>query len=220
MIDLELEMQKVVVRVSGRAFVGQELSSDPRWTDIVLGYSAAIIATVYNLQAFPRILHPLLSLHPACRRAQAYITAARDLLGPIVEKRRLEGKPATDTISWMEEAASSTKYDPSDAQLGLSFIATHTTIDTTTKALIHLANNPDVVQRLRTEIIDAVRKHSFTRVGISQMHLLDSFLKESQRVDPMTLGEFLLSNQKACLLMEICHNSHHEPRCTRRYNAA
>ena len=48
------------------------------------------------------------------------------------------------------------------------------------------------VDPLREEITEAVRDHGWTREGLDAMHKLDSFIKETQRMDP--------TSERRCLL--------------------
>ena len=40
------------------------------------------------------------------------------------------------------------------------------------------------IDPLREEIAEAVRNHGWTREGLDAMYKLDSFIKETQRMDP------------------------------------
>jgi cytochrome P450 len=68
------------------------------------------------------------------------------------------------------------------AQLALSLAAIHTTTEATCQALTHLAKNPQWFQPLRDEIIEVIGQNGWTRSSIYQFKLMDSFLKESQRL--------------------------------------
>jgi cytochrome P450 len=177
------------VRISARAFLGPVICGDTAWIETTLDYLQMGVRTAFVLQVFPRILFPLQRWFPLCRRARKHIDTAGDILRPIINRRRLEGKSEQDAISWFDEAAAGEKYDPVLSQLSLSWASTHTTADTVTKVITHLAQRSDVILDLREEIIGAIKKNNgLTKSALSQMHLLDSILKESQRLEPLASG--------------------------------
>ena len=49
-------------------------------------------------------------------------------------------------------------------------------------ALYYLASLPEYVQPLREEVEEVVKSEGWTKAGLDQMHKLDSFIKESQRL--------------------------------------
>jgi hypothetical protein len=57
-----------------------------------------------------------------------------------------------------------------------------------TQALYYLAANPQYADILRKEVETVVRELGWTKNAISELHKVDSFLKESQRIDGLGLG--------------------------------
>lgn len=51
-------------------------------------------------------------------------------------------------------------------------------------ALAELARQPEYIQPLREEVVDVLAKYGATVPGCDRMILLDSFLKECQRLHP------------------------------------
>jgi cytochrome P450 len=58
-----------------------------------------------------------------------------------------------------------------------------------TAAFTELVSRPEYVQPLREEVREAVKQHGFTAAACYQMHKLDSFLKESFRMNPVQSGK-------------------------------
>lgn len=122
---------------------------------------------------------------------------------PILQKRRDErriaetkGKPApvyNDVMQWVEEESKGSSYDPVGAQLGFSVVAMHTTTDLATETMCRLIQRPQLVHDLREEIESVLVKEGWTKTALFQMKLLDSVLKEAQRLKPTTSGELALS---------------------------
>lgn len=63
---------------------------------------------------------------------------------------------------------------------------------TFTHALYHLAANPEYIQSLREEIEEVIRTDGWTKVSMGSMWKLDSFLKESHRVNGISGSEDVL----------------------------
>ena len=57
-----------------------------------------------------------------------------------------------------------------------------------THALFDLAAAPEYIQPLREEIESVLAVEGWTKIAMGKMWKLDSFLKESQRVNGLTLG--------------------------------
>lgn len=84
-----------------------------------------------------------------------------------------------------------TDQDLAQMQLTLSMAAIHTTTLSVADILSELAIRPDLVSDLRAEILHVLQKGSDGRIfqpsthDLYQMKLLDSVMRESQRVNPV-----------------------------------
>lgn len=67
--------------------------------------------------------------------------------------------------------------------------AVHTTSDLISQTIIELLTHPEYIQPLRDEAIEVLRIHGWTKVGLYNMKLMDSILKETQRVKPISMGK-------------------------------
>jgi len=73
--------------------------------------------------------------------------------------------------------------------LYLDFSAIHTSSISITQALYDLAEHPEFQEPIRSEIESVLSQHSgWTKQALTQMKKLDSTLKESQRLHPVTTG--------------------------------
>jgi cytochrome P450 len=52
-------------------------------------------------------------------------------------------------------------------------------------AFYYLATFPEYMQPLREEVEEVIKSEGWTKSGLDQMHKLDSFIKESQRLNPL-----------------------------------
>jgi Cytochrome P450 len=56
-------------------------------------------------------------------------------------------------------------------------------MQTFTQAFYRLLAHPEYIEPLRQEAESAVAKEGWTRAGMDQMHKIDSFVRETQRID-------------------------------------
>lgn len=98
----------------------------------------------------------------------------------------------------LEKAGLGSNERVADAQLGLSLVAIHTTTELLSGALLDIvAQGPELVQDLRDEIVSVLARERAAQRGPGSvfnnrtfygMRLLDSVLKESQRVHTRGVG--------------------------------
>lgn len=100
-----------------------------------------------------------------------------------------------DAIDWAEMEADGTPYNPTDFQLSLSFAAIHTTSDLLTWTLLQLAANPEAIKALRQEMLEVLPAYGWNKTSLYHLKLLDSAIKEAQRLKPPSLGK---STNKLC----------------------
>jgi hypothetical protein len=53
--------------------------------------------------------------------------------------------------------------------------------------LYRLLANPEYIEPLRGEVDAVIAEEGWTKAGIDKMHKIDSFLRETQRVDGLAL---------------------------------
>jgi hypothetical protein len=127
---------------------------------------------------------------------EKHYTDAKRIINTEVETRRIRaqvtltsgGKPpkVSDAIGWMVEMAGGKQVDYVAAQLSLTVAAIHATTEALTIALLELASHPEIIPRLRNEIIEVLRDAGWSKQALYKMKLMDSFLKESQRLHPVS----------------------------------
>jgi len=67
--------------------------------------------------------------------------------------------------------------------LVVNFAAIHTTSLTLAQILYRLLANPEYLEPLRREVDAVISEEGWTKAGIDKMHKIDSFLRETQRID-------------------------------------
>ncbi|KAK2006286.1 ent-kaurene oxidase [Colletotrichum eremochloae] len=81
-------------------------------------------------------------------------------------------------------------------------VAIHTTADLLEKTLLALAEHHELIESLRQEVIEVLSAHGLSNAGLARLELMDSVLKETQRMNPVAncflnriaVEDFRLSN--------------------------
>ncbi|RAO67769.1 uncharacterized protein BHQ10_003781 [Talaromyces amestolkiae] len=197
-IPLQPTLGGVVARLASLAFVGPELCRNPTWLEITVSYTINRVIAVYILRIFPSFLQPIVHwVLPPCRKLRAQIQQARELILPALEHERQQqsiGKAKRDpsrpfsSLAWNDEYAAGRLYDPTVAQLRMIFVSIHTTIDMAVKVLIRLCEHPELIQPLREEIVAVCGENGLTHSSLERLLLMDSLMKETQRLEPASLA--------------------------------
>ncbi|KIX09575.1 uncharacterized protein Z518_00655 [Rhinocladiella mackenziei CBS 650.93] len=197
-------MLKVIALLSSRVFVGLPLSRNDEWLKTVCSYSMAVANGAHNLAPYPAWIRPIIAPFMLTELKRAHASAA-EMLGPILAKYKdadmssqnvenLAGSEGGDFIGYI---LSHYKRTVTPEQLGLdqliaTFAALHTTTIALTQVIFELAQRPCYVEPLREEIFTALgsresRLPQFNKDTIHSLRKMDSFIKETQRVNPPSL---------------------------------
>ena len=85
--------------------------------------------------------------------------------------------------------ASGKPVDYVAAQLSLTVAAIHATTEALTIALLDLVTYPEIIPQLRQEVIQVLGDSGWSKQALYNMKLMDSFLKESQRLHPVSASD-------------------------------
>lgn len=190
---------ELVARLSTVAFLGADLSRNAEWIELATNYTVGSFGASVKLNAYPSFLQRLANIVlPECRTLRATESQARAIIdAQLAERRRLkkEGKAGeyNDVLEWYEKQYQKLggRYDPTSAQLVLSVAAIHTTTDLLSEVILELAQRRELVAALRQEIQEALGDgQGLTKSAVYNMKLLDSVIKETQRMKPAQVGEF------------------------------
>ncbi|CAF3472462.1 unnamed protein product [Fusarium graminearum] len=193
------EMIRIVSRVSSRIFMGKELCRDEAWTKASSDYTMVAFASITLLRLYPRWLRPYIHWFlPYCKEARRLLKEARECLQPHLDRREVikqqalaQGQPCPfdDAIEWFNNEYD--KHDPATQQISISIVAYHTTSDLLCETLLNLCQHPELFKPVRDEIITVLRQEGgITKAALYNMKLMDSVIKESQRLRPILLGAF------------------------------
>ncbi|KAG6011269.1 hypothetical protein E4U54_008166 [Claviceps lovelessii] len=198
-IKLSDAILQTVTRTTSRVFLGEKLCRNDQWLEMAKGHAAGVFTAAYELRLWPKLLRPLVHWFlPKCRAARTQVQTARQLLMPIIAQRRAEkarlealGKPVpayNDSIEWFESMSKGRGYDPVGAQLAMSFSSVYTTTDLICQSIINIAQHPEILQPLRDEICSNLGDQGWRNDSLYNLKLLDSVLKETQRLKPIETG--------------------------------
>lgn len=194
---LKPQIVTLVTKVTTRSFLGPEFSSHPEWLQIAAEFTINAFLAARELRLWPKPLRPIVHWFlSSCRKVRRQSKRARELIGPEVEKRvaKANADPTNnnnslDIVQWMEQTAKGRQYDMTNVQLMLSVAAIHTTSDFITEALYDICAYPEYIEPLREEMLRVIGDQGWKKTSLQEMKLLDSFLKESQRLSPASLGK-------------------------------
>lgn len=188
----------IVGRASVWAFLGPEFAKNERWIELNGQYTVVAIGAVHALRPWPRFLLPLVHhFEPKAKMARALLAECKQIMEPILRTRARVGAEKSDesdtALDWFEEVAASLgeTYDPTVAQLTFAVAGMHSTVDHLCQILIDLRDKPEVVTAMRKELVEALTKNGWNQAALMQLKLMESVMKESQRIKPINQGEKL-----------------------------
>ncbi|KAF4548956.1 Cytochrome P450-like protein 87 [Elsinoe fawcettii] len=196
LVQIKQDVLDIVARLSSRVFLGKDLAHNKRWLEIAKEYTVDSFAAAFELRIIPSFIRPVVHWFlPRCRRLRAAVRDAEKLIMPEVERRieRVQKAQAagvkppkmSDTIGWMYEVSRGRPINYVHGQLSLSLAAIHTTSETTTQAIYDLCAHPEIQDQLRQEAIEVLSAEGWAKTSLYKLKLMDSFLKESQRLNNM-----------------------------------
>lgn len=222
----------IAARLSTRVFLGERVCRNKEWLRLSLDYVSACMTAVAKLSILhprlrrifsllmvefwkmPRLLRSLQKcLEPEVEARRRSCRSMRPPCeDPLLSQQRPQQLSPLDVLQWMvDKAASGVPFDPVLGQVYLSSVSTHTTSLTMVAAMYELLANPQYLEPLRKEVADVlVEERGWTRRALQKMVLMDSVLKESQRMHMLGAGKHFSPQKKtgfkACGDGRVAHN--------------
>ncbi|KAJ7195018.1 cytochrome P450 [Mycena rebaudengoi] len=190
-ITAHTAIMDVVCRTSNRLFVGLPLCRNPEWLKLNIHFTIDVVMAAEMLRMLPPFLRPIFAplITSRKRNLRKADKIARSLLEDRLNSKDDESRP-NDFISWLLDAATEKERTiPSllERILSVNFAAIHSTSATFTHALFDLAAHPEYITPLRLEVERIVSDEGWTKEALGNMHQIDSFLRESQRMNGIGL---------------------------------
>jgi hypothetical protein len=194
--------------LTNRMMVGPTLCREQKYLDAVVAFTKDIIRTQMFMLLSPKAIHPVLGRLLGLTSTYHYWQSSRFTL-PLITKRLEEikkkdaGNPdykawdePQDYITWAYRTAQNEgrmdEMQPvriAQRILPLNFAANHTTTITAYETLVNiLSADPSVLEDLREEAHRIYHEGGgWTKQGFSRMYRMDSAIRESQRIAPISL---------------------------------
>lgn len=216
-VNVYHSLLNTVARLSARVFVGLPLCRDDEWIKITTHYTEDVANGIKAISKYPFFIHPIVApFIPELCALKAARRRAGKMIGPTVvtiinsTKSKANGlsnsswdddfaSPYSDDqynlISWSLRHYKADQQPNAEAiaeeQLLASFGAIHTTSITLAQTIFDLAIYPQYIPELRAEINEVSAEEpdgKLRKTSMSKLRKLDSFIKESQRMHPVAIG--------------------------------
>ena len=187
---------RVVGRMTSEVFVGSEISQDPTWRHTCIEFATCIFGASGILKALPTMLRPVARWFlPHIWRIRSQHARAKKTLLPELDHPWTAAKPQRSILDWFKANSTAEPEIIIKRQLGLGFASIHTTTNHLTNVLLDLAARwNQYAPELITEIEKAMHDDQgiMKKSTIAKLSKLDSFMKESQRMNPPSACESCL----------------------------
>ena len=188
----------IISRASNRMLGGKVLSRDTVWTSTSVNFTDDTWLAAQRLKQFHPLLRPI-AQHwiPEMAKVRYHGEVAQRVIVPIMQERleqqRVLGEkwqPPLDLLQMLWDGAYGNDKSPefmAYTALAISFAAIRTSSSVPVHLLYDLCVRPEYIQPLRDEIESVIAEEgSFTKAAFNKLVKLDSFMKESQRFNPLS----------------------------------
>jgi cytochrome P450 len=200
-ININSKLLRIVALVSGRVFIGTELSRSEEYLDAAIHYTVELMNARQAVDRMRPWKRPFLANRlPEVKTLNQRLKEAEKFIRPIIDARQrmADNEKPDDMLQWLMDSLSQGKFKQdtyaqlSDAQLAITFAAIHTTTLTATNAFYNMAAYPEYIPELRDEIRTVLAEHDgvFSSSALQSMKKLDSLLKETMRMHPLGAVSF------------------------------
>lgn len=142
-ININRKLLRIVALVSGRIFIGPELSRSEEYLDAAINYTIELMEARRALDAVRPLFRPFIGNRiPEVRRLDERLIQADKFMRPVVIARRAlpDDEKPDDMLQWLIDGQDKFRQLTTErlarTQLGLSFAAIHTTTLTATNVYV------------------------------------------------------------------------------------
>ncbi|KAJ6585896.1 cytochrome P450 [Mycena capillaripes] len=183
---------QIVARTTNRLYVDLPVCREPGYLQLCINFTSVVFFRGKTIGLLPKFLRPIFG--PLISRRKSTLRQALKFLGPLIDERLdhenqhgrdWAGRP-NDLISWLLDAAEDNERTaPKLAMrvLATNAVAIHTTSMALTNALFDLAAYPEHISPMREEAERVVATQGWTKAALGNMQKIDSFLRESLRLN-------------------------------------
>ncbi|KAI0654507.1 cytochrome P450 [Cubamyces menziesii] len=197
-VNVLATMRTLLARISNRVFVGAPACRNKEYLGYATSYTTKLIKDVKFFRTIPWIPKPIAAwLFSDARKT---LRKGVSILKPMIDERKAmmakwgddwQDKPASlrlvegnDFLRWILDIAVPEKE--TDLEIAVRLMNTNlasilSTAITMTNAFFLLAQNPEYIGPLRTEIQSVIEEGGWTKASFGRMSKVDSLLKETLR---------------------------------------
>ncbi|KAI0514717.1 cytochrome P450 monooxygenase [Xylaria bambusicola] len=189
-------MTRVITRATSRMAGGKTLSQDREWITAAISYAVWAFTAAQKIKKVPtplrRLVGPLLS-EVRKEIPWSFSVAARAAV-PLLEHRKETGEQANDFLQFLKDTAKGDEKENkfiSHLLVMVAFASIHTSVATIGSLIFDLCQYPQLVEMIRGEYEGIVDQNgNIPKGGFAKLVKMDSIMKESQRLNPITLLTF------------------------------
>ncbi|KAJ7804949.1 cytochrome P450 [Mycena olivaceomarginata] len=212
--NVNQDVTKIVPRIFNRVLVGAPLCRNSKFTDISCRFSFTVYITSVVINLFPVCFREVIGR--IIGQASSFQKKAAVYLQPLIDERMKMkrhcgsswiDKP-NDFLMWLLDEFKDEDVDSADIQsriLAVNSATTHTSSYAFMQALLNMASRPQCIERCLAEVEENTRLHGWTREGINSLAFLDSFFKESMRMNGLAAMSFPRKMMKPVTLADGTH---------------
>lgn len=186
------KFNQLISRASNHMFGGTDLSRNLSWTRVSIDFATDTYLAAVRLKQFPAILRPVVQYFiPEMQKVRRHQSLARQVIVPEIEFRLKTGDRPLDLLHMLWEAAKGPDKTPefmAYTALAISFAAIRTSSSVPTHVLYDLCAHREYIKPLREEIVTVLEEQGSlsSKAALNKLVKLDSFMKESQRFNPLS----------------------------------
>jgi len=207
-MDLLQSFMVTIPRITNDMLLGKALSQERKFLEAIVSFTDDVIRNLSIMLLVPRVLHPIVgnlcglsSSYHYWRASKFTMPAIKQRISDITKKdagdaEYKDWQEPSDFITWSYRTAQADgRYDEMQPDriakriMPINFAAIHTTAITSYDVLSQiLSAGPDVTEKLREEAYRIFKEEGgWTKQGLSRMYRMDSAIRESQRIAPLSL---------------------------------
>ncbi|KAE8373290.1 cytochrome P450 [Aspergillus bertholletiae] len=186
----------MISRMTGRMLVGEELCRNPEWIQLTIANTQGIMKSSMGIRALYSSRWQWLApwTYPGRKDLVTLRRRAAELIEPVYMQRLAAFRGGTqhkyrDAVQWIIENSPEKPLSPAevaDALLFLYMAGIHSTSATIVSIVYDLIAHPEYVPALLDEIRHTLAESpEWSRQSLAKLRKLDSFMKESQRLNPV-----------------------------------
>ncbi|KAJ5003486.1 Cytochrome P450 monooxygenase ATR2 [Colletotrichum sp. SAR 10_66] len=192
-------VMRQVSRVSARIFHSSDAAEDDHWLDIASEHVHSTVVWTENLKKWPAMLRPWVYRFVQGRgiMTQRFAEGEAVVAETLRKRKARKGGHLSSPPSLLDyladgELGGDDVEAHTVAQINLCVAAIQSMASTVTQCLMDLATYPHYLPELREEITSMLAQKNGTldRQSLADMMKLDSFIKETQRLNPPDLASF------------------------------